>query len=186
MAIRNKARRKKAVKTHNSKMVRRFNAALARSMTILGNKPPKHAGGRPSVYGPDIVAVAEMYVTGYAATGDQLPSVAGLASALGLHRDTIYDWAADPKKAEFSDIVRRIATEQERALINGGLSEQFNPSFAKMMMGKHGYSDKVDKTVGNPDGSKLYDGVNVIGVVARHVPIDELDDVLDRLAADNP
>jgi len=42
---------------------------------------------------------------------------------------------------------------QHRGLVNGGLSGKFNPAITKMMMTKHGYSDKQELAHTSPDGS---------------------------------
>jgi hypothetical protein len=42
-------------------------------------------------------------------------------------------------------------THQERKLTNGSLSNQLNPMIAKLMLSKHGYSDKIDNV--SSDGS---------------------------------
>lgn len=102
------------------------------------------AGGRPSIYTPELLAKARDYVLNYADYGDQIPSIAGLACELSISRETCHTWAKDEEKPEFSDIVRDISQAQERKLLNGGLSGDFNPSIAKLVMTKHGYSDKLE------------------------------------------
>ncbi len=108
---------------------------------------------RPSEYSEDIVAKAWAYARGgWLEVGDKVPSVAGLACEIGIHRDTCYAWADDDDK-EFSDILKEIAQIQERTLVNSGLSGVFNPPITKMMLSKHGYSDAVDTRHTSPDGS---------------------------------
>jgi hypothetical protein len=34
---------------------------------------------------------------------------------------------------------------QERTLLNGGLGKDFNPVITKLVLGKHGYSDKQEE-----------------------------------------
>lgn len=102
------------------------------------------AGGRPSIYTPELLERARDYVLNYADYGDQIPSIAGLACELSISRETCHTWAKDEDKPEFSDIVRDISQAQERRLLNGGLSGDFNPSIAKLVMTKHGYTDKIE------------------------------------------
>lgn len=102
------------------------------------------AGGRPSIYTPELLAKARDYVLNYADYGDQIPSIAGLACELSISRETCHTWAKEGDKPEFSDIVRDISQAQERKLLNGGLSGDFNPSIAKLVMTKHGYTDKLE------------------------------------------
>jgi len=109
--------------------------------------------GRPTVYNDKIVKKARDYVAGYADFGDLVPSIAGLACVLGITRETCYAWARDENKAEFSDILGELMQRQERGLLNGGLGGDFNSSIAKMLLTKHGYSDKVETDVTSSDGS---------------------------------
>lgn len=100
------------------------------------------AGGRPTDYTPELIEKALDYAENFDQYGDAVPTVAGLACELGTHRDTIYNWAKDDSKPEFFDIFNKIMQAQERKLVNGGLAGGFNPAVTKMMLTKHGYSDK--------------------------------------------
>jgi hypothetical protein len=111
------------------------------------------AGGRPTEYNQELIDKAEDYLTNYADAGDLVPTIAGLACVLGVHRDTLYDWAAQPEKQEFSYILKMVMQYQERKLVNGGLSDVFNASITKMMLTKHGYSDKQEVDHSSSDGS---------------------------------
>ena len=111
------------------------------------------AGGRPSIYTPELLEKARHYVLNYADYGDQIPSIAGLACELSISRDTCHAWAKEEDKPEFSDIIRDIAQAQERKLLNGGLSGSFNPTIAKLVMSKHGYSEKSELDHTSSDGS---------------------------------
>ena len=109
--------------------------------------------GRPTDYTPELLAAAWDYANGaWRDCGDLVPSVAGLASHIGISRVTCYQWAKDETK-QFSYILDKIGTEQERDLINGGLSGKFNAPISKMMMSKHGYSDRVENDHTSSDGS---------------------------------
>lgn len=109
--------------------------------------------GRPSDYTQEIVNAAWEYVEGgWEVAGDKVPSVAGLACEIGIHRQTCYAWAGDESK-EFSYILEAISQKQERTLVNNGLDGTFNPPITKMMLSKHGYSDAVDSRHTSPDGS---------------------------------
>ena len=83
------------------------------------------------------------------------PSIAGLARYLGISRETVRLWAAegeskdaDPLNKEFFGIVEDVLAEQEERLISKGLSGQYSPVLAKLLLHKHGYSDKTDLTSG--------------------------------------
>lgn len=112
-----------------------------------------HPGGRPSGYSQEKLDLARAYLNGgWIEEGDTVPQVAGLAIAMGISRETVYAWAADEDKQEFSDILTRVRALQERGLVNRGLSGEFNPAITKMMLTKHGYSDKQDLEVSGPNG----------------------------------
>lgn len=119
----------------------------------------KNKGGRPSIYNNDIVEKAKSYIAYFMTTPQQdlenemevMPSIAGLALFLGIHRSTIYDWAE--KNSEFSDIISHLMDAQELILSNNGLKGKFNPQIAKLMLTKHGYSDKVSQDHTSSDGS---------------------------------
>lgn len=103
------------------------------------------AGGRPTKYNDEILEQARYYVEeGYTDNGGLIPMVAGLALHIGVSRDTIYRWAKEDEKGEFSDIVEDLQTKQEHTLMNGGLGGDFNASITKLALSKHGYTDKVD------------------------------------------
>lgn len=113
--------------------------------------------GRPTDYSPEMLARAEAYlqecqdeeVEREGRNADhvvykikaKLPTKGGLARFLGVHRDTLYEWAK--LHPEFSDVMESLAAEQEDRLINSGLSGDYNPTIAKVLLTKHGYSDKL-------------------------------------------
>jgi hypothetical protein len=109
--------------------------------------------GRPSIYTPELVKRARGYLTNYEDMGDKVPSIAGLACVLGVTRETCRAWANEPDKAEFSVILMELMQRQERALLNGGLGGDFNAPITKMMLTKHGYSDKVENDHTSSDNS---------------------------------
>lgn len=109
--------------------------------------------GRPTSYTKKLVEAAWEYVNdGWITAGDKVPTVAGLACEIGVHRDTCHAWAKDEEK-EFSDILQAIAQKQERELVNNGLTGDFVAPITKMMLTKHGYSDRVEQAHTSPDGS---------------------------------
>lgn len=108
--------------------------------------------GRPSKYGPKVIDRAKKYRDGqWKVEGDAVPQLAGLACYIGVNRSTVQDWEA--KHEEFSVICRDIMTAQERALANGGLTGEFAQPITKMMMAKHGFSDKVENDHTSSDRS---------------------------------
>ncbi len=80
-----------------------------------------------------------------------LPSIEGLALYLHVHKDTLYEW--EKIHPEFSDVLGDIRAKQADRLISNGLSGDYNPTIAKLLLTKHGYSDKQEIT--GADGKDL-------------------------------
>ena len=112
------------------------------------------AGGRPTTYDDEVLAKARLYLEKYEEDGELVPTIAGLAGYIKRSRSVIYKWEQEKVHAEFIDILEEIKECQEKKLIKGGLSSNFNAVITKMMLTKHGYSDKqeIDHTSG---GEKL-------------------------------
>jgi len=110
--------------------------------------------GRPTKYNEEIVGKAREYITNYQEHGHAMPSIVGMAVVLNVAKSTLYDWAEDEEK-EFSDILDECMDNQELVLFNQALMNEFNSSIAKLALGKHGYHDKVDSTLSNPNGGPV-------------------------------
>lgn len=130
--------------------------------TITPNK--KHPGGRPTIYGEDIITKTKAYIDScedeqyqlIKTDGDKsttwenkvrvnLPSIEGLALELGINRETIYAW--EKEKLEFSNILGKLREKQAKMLIKNGLSGDYNPTIAKLLLAKHGYRETIDTDV---------------------------------------
>lgn len=109
---------------------------------------------RPTDYSKETIEKTKYYLENYVGFGDVIPSIAGLSVVLGVARQTIYDWASQESKKEFSDILQSILSTQEKTLINKGLTGEFNSNIAKLALGKHGYSDRQELM--GKDGEKLF------------------------------
>ena len=118
---------------------------------------------RPTKYSKEMVDKSYEYIDTYGEHGDMIPSIEGLAEVLGLHRDTLYDWARQESK-EFSDILGKLLQKQQKVLINNGLSNTFNSAITKLVLGKHGFHDKMDQDIISSDKSMQ---PNVIELVAK-------------------
>lgn len=107
--------------------------------------------GRPTEYNPEIVQAARDYLVDYKEKhGHSIPSVVGLCKIISRGKSTIYDWANSEHASyheEFSDIVAQINEYQEFDLVDGGLTNEFNPTIAKLLLHKHGHSDKAETKV---------------------------------------
>jgi len=137
------------------KTVRKSGKQKVTRKTTPARSNGKHPGGRPSVYNEKTLKIAGDYLAKYERYGDTIPSIAGLSVALGVCRDTLYAWSTDKEKKEFSDILKKILSKQEKVLINKGLTGDFNPTIAKLVLGKHGYHDRQAQTITGADGGPV-------------------------------
>jgi|TARA_B100000795_G_scaffold43456_1_gene28484 hypothetical protein len=103
---------------------------------------------RPTKYTPLLLARAKEYLESYTTA---IPSHIGLAYYLNIANSTMYAWAKEEDKKEFSEILERIMQLQFIELTDKGLTGDFNSAITKLALGKHGYTDKVDQT--SSDGS---------------------------------
>jgi hypothetical protein len=106
---------------------------------------------RPTSFDPKYIDLGLEYLGEYQELGHAIPSVVGYCKYAGVAKSTVYDWAK--KFPEFSDIVSAIGEGQELDLINGSLVNKLNPQISKTLLGKHGYSDRVEQDVTSSDGS---------------------------------
>lgn len=102
---------------------------------------------RPTKYCDEILEKTREYLDEWRTTGDMIPSIESLALHLKINRATVYDWKSHEDKVLFSDMLDEILILQQKELLNNGLSGEFNASITKLVLTKHGYSDKVDSTV---------------------------------------
>ncbi len=127
--------------------------------------------GRPTEYNAKILVKANEYLSscedeeiqqlvGMSQKGTELyknkvkvmlPTIEGLALHIGISRETVYDW--EDKYTEFSDIIKDLRAKQAVSLINNGLSGDYNPTIAKVLLTKHGYREGIEQT--GKDGSSL-------------------------------
>ena len=97
------------------------------------------------MYSDEIVWRARAYIDGgYQLAGEIIPTLAGLGLHLGVSEMSIHNWKKDDTKRDFQDICERIMQRQQVGLLNGGLVGVYNPNICKLMLTKHGYSDKQE------------------------------------------
>ncbi len=111
------------------------------------------SGGRPTLYTPELLVKAKEYID--SCTDEmvgtvpklkvRLPNKGGLARHLDVSRETLYAWAKE--YPEFSDIMEQMGAKQEDALINNGISGDYNPTISKVLLTKHGYTDKTETDI---------------------------------------
>lgn len=102
-------------------------------------------GGRPTLYTPELLKKAREYLKVWPELEYHvMPNVAGLAIFLKISRETIYAWVKEEDKEEFSDIYKELMAKQELILASKGLSNEFSGMITKLMLTKHGLSDKSE------------------------------------------
>ncbi len=111
----------------------------------------KNPVGRPASYDSDVLDKALNYLKNYNTEhGHAIPSVVGLCRILNRGRSTVYDWINkehDSYHEEFSDIVDSINEYQHFDLMDGGLTNKFNSNITKLLLHKHGHSDKQETEI---------------------------------------
>lgn len=111
--------------------------------------------GRPSIYSEELLEKAVSYLVRYEEYGDEIPSNVGLAIHLGISQRILNYWANDEDKKDFLHILDCIQSKQQQVLINKGLSNDFNSNICKLVLGKHGFSDKQETELSGPDGGAI-------------------------------
>jgi len=104
--------------------------------------------GRPTTYNDEVLASAFYYVEHFDEFEDEVvPTVVGMCRYINRAKSTVYKWIGEEDKSDFSDIVKALEESQHIHLVNGGLGGRYNPMITKLMMGKHGYTDKAETEV---------------------------------------
>ncbi|GBD34471.1 hypothetical protein HRbin35_00193 [bacterium HR35] len=103
--------------------------------------------GRPTKYSKELLEKAFDYAENYRNYGDVIPCIGGLALVLGVHKDTIYEWAK--RYPEFSDMLKILHTKQVKILINLGLVGKVNTAIVKLLLAKQGYTERQELSIEN-------------------------------------
>lgn len=105
--------------------------------------------GRPTDFNEQILKDSWDYVKEFANDSGKgenlkvnLPTIEGLALFLEISRSTLYLWQKEHK--EFSDIIEVLQQKQATVLINNALGGHYNSTIAKVLLTKHGYTDKTE------------------------------------------
>lgn len=117
---------------------------------------------RPTKYSTALVEKAQHYLDNFEEYDEVIPSAVGLALVLNITRSTLYEWAKDDNKKEFSDILDNINKKQEQVLLKNGLNNTFNSNITKLLLGKHGYHDRQQQ-----DGTQVQVIINRDRVVLK-------------------
>lgn len=82
----------------------------------------------------------------------KLPTIEGFARFIGVNKTSLYEW--EKKHPDFSNALDDIRQEQQQRLINSGLSGEYNPTIAKLILSSnHGMREKSETditTLGKP------------------------------------
>ena len=121
--------------------------------------------GRPSKLTDALIEQAGRYATkDYRLQGEVIPTIEGLAVFLNVSRKTLYNWKAENE--EFLHILDDLMARQAKELFSNGLRGDFNPTITKLILTKHGYSDRVEQDVTSSDGALAPTSIVLRGVRA--------------------
>lgn len=109
--------------------------------------------GRPSEYKSEYIGMVEHYLADKEDTLTEqgklqvrLPTTDGFARYLGVARSSLYLW--EKSHPEFSDALDKIRNEQQERLLNMGLSGDYNPTIAKLVLSSnHGFREKSEQDI---------------------------------------
>lgn len=130
-----------------------------------------HTRGRPTKYGPEVLKITRKFIDECVDSYERvvksqgkrsvmyehkfrvrLPTIEGLSVRLGVHKDTITEW--QKQHEDFSVLIRELLGIQAERLVNNGLTGDYNPTIAKVLLTKHGYREGHE--LANPDGSNVF------------------------------
>lgn len=125
---------------------------------------PKNKRGRPSEYKEEYIAKVDEYLAanideevqivkqansekGYQMFDNKLkvklPTIEGFAVFIDVNKTSLYEW--EKKHDDFSNALNKIRVEQKKRLLNMGLSGDYNPTIAKLVLSaNHGMSEKSE------------------------------------------
>ena len=123
--------------------------------------------GRPTKYTQEIQKKADDYVN-HLPEDEVVHSVEGLADHISVARSTVYKWRDEIE--EFSDTLEAILRKQAKALLNRGLTGEFNAPMTKMLMNvNHGYRERTELDNLSSDGSMTPQKIERIIVQAENI-----------------
>lgn len=95
---------------------------------------PKHAGGRPTDYTPEVIDKLNKYLEEAIPQNMKIPTVEGIALKLGINKDTLYEWAK--VHPEFSDALSELKMKQKEALTEIGIfgGKEINATIVALLL----------------------------------------------------
>ncbi len=127
--------------------------------------------GRPTTYSKKLLDKTKEYIEKFESVGDIIPSVEGLSEYLGVGRRTIYDWAKQEDKQEFSHTLDDLQARQKKVLLHKGLTNDFNSAITKLALGNHGMSEKNQTELVGSEGGPIQ-----TASVINFIPVSRKDD----------
>ena len=119
---------------------------------MSANRTPQHWRNQATL--AERVEHARNYLmNGWPTTGAEVPTLAGLACWFGVGRHTVRAWCDEDE--DFAEVVEGINAMQEVRLIDGGLRKDYDGSVTKLLLTRHGYSDKVTQEITGKDGGAI-------------------------------
>lgn len=121
--------------------------------------------GRPTSYNKEVISLAEEYLETYSEKGEVVPTVVGLCRHINRGKTTVYNWINDKEdesKDEFRDIIEKIDESQHIDLVSGGLGNSMNSAIVKLMLSRHGYTEKQEIDHRSGDGSMSHPGYTIV------------------------
>lgn len=107
--------------------------------------------GRPTKLTDELMDKAKVYVQKDYLIDELIPTMQGLALYLGVSNKVLYNWRNE--NDEFLHIVEDLMDLQAKNLFRGGLTGDFNASITKLLLTKHGFSDRVEQDLRSSDGT---------------------------------
>jgi len=104
----------------------------------------KNKGGRPSHYNATIIEKTKYYIENYKQLGQVIPTQCGLCNYLKISEDSSIRWKKEYD--EFGELLRQIELKQQQELLNNGLAGSFNSAITKLILHKHGYSERIEQS----------------------------------------
>jgi hypothetical protein len=123
---------------------------------------------RPTDYKEEYIKAADEYLSSQQDYFDedlkkiqvQLPTIEGFAGYLDVNKTTLYEW--EKIHPEFSNALTKIRVEQQKRLLNKGLSGDYNSTIAKLILSSnHGMAERTqaDITTGG-EPLPIYQGLS--------------------------
>lgn len=113
---------------------------------------------RESDYSDTFLRTAQDYLLTFAAKGDPVPTVEGLADELGKGTKTMYNWGKE--HPDFQDVLDQLIAKQGRLLQAKGLRKETDSGITKLLLSaNHGKREKTEQDI--TSGGEKIQGITV-------------------------